>query len=198
MSHENNSYRASLRRIRRELRYECRDELIGAEIVVTNTNSVAADVSRVLQRSIPNIGELIEGSFQDKYTFLDLTFLLDPQPTESLRAKLRILQEFGYLPMTKDEGLEALPAGADPMNNGALFLLEEDLDLSRVVLRLYLEPTESARRIHGNSRLTPREQQLEAQKVLPVKERKFPIRFRVVDAALTNAESIWLFKHFYL
>ncbi len=198
MAHEDKTYFASLRRIRRELVYESREDLIGAEICINGPDSISVDVNSTLRPNMPELAALIEGAFFDKYVFLDLTFAVDFAPRTWARANLRLLQEYGYLPKDREEAIDCLPYGEDPMNNGSLFLLEEDLDKKRIVLRLFLQPTILSRRIHGNSRLTAAERNARAREAIPLKERKFPIVFRIQDAALTNADSIWLFKHFYL
>lgn len=203
MAHEDKSYLASLRRLRRELKYESRSDLIGSEVLIQGYNSVSTDVRAGLIDRVPNIAELNKGGFTGKYTFLDLTFDLEPQPTECRTAKLRLLQEFGYLPKSRQEALEAGP-DLDPMNNGTLFVLEEDLDLKKFFLRLYLEPVnenlKNPKRSSFSRRKPTSKQRLKAilEDIDNALTPSFPIPYGVTDAAITNAGSIWLFKHFWM
>jgi hypothetical protein len=69
-------------------------------------------------------------------------------------------------------------------------MLQDELDQGQTWLLLFLEggrPGEGAR-VEG----------ADGQVALRVPEGYLPRPFRVIDACLTNARSVWLWKHFYV
>jgi len=208
LAHEDKSYRASLRRIRLDLKYESREDLIGTEISIDGRAKIKDNITAALRDKIPNIADMVEGGFLGKYTLLDLTFELNPQPEFCPSAHLRLLQEFGFLAKTREEALETNLLGCDPKNNGALYLIEEGLDEEKLFLRLFLDPVhlklpKPQKTLSGLSGLVERV----CRKLLPARrildgnafiDSSFPIEYRVTDACITNARAIWLFKHFYM
>lgn len=207
MEHEDKSYRTSLRRIRRDLKYQTCDELIGDEVLIESRKSFAAEVKDAIREKMPYVSELRSGGFFGMYTFLDLTFDLAPQP-DCKKAKLRLLQDYGYLPTTREEALAAAEPHWNPMNNGVLFVLEEELDLDRLVLRLFLEP-KNPRLRRPETKEPDWEAMIDAvqrekfriavyKEIEQLLDASFPIQYLITDACITNAAGIWLFKHFHM
>lgn len=208
MKHDEKTFRDFLRNIRGRLKYEARDDLIGTEFFIEGRDKIKENVTRAVKGKIPSIGNLVEGSFCGKYTLLDLTFELNPQPSTCPVAKLRLLQEVGLLTETREEALQASLLGDGLVDSGALFLIEEDLAKEQLFLRLYLNPVnlkmpnyyESEPGLKGlvrsvRQKLFGRTPIDDGQAFI---DKSFPILYRVDDACITNACSIWVFKHFYL
>jgi hypothetical protein len=160
-----------LRTIARQLRYRPLPELIGAKVTIDSAASAADTVSAVLATSCP----------------WPLRFIRPQAPwiTESL-TKYRLLDLTYALEDIQWQSSDAPGASilqqlgfvvqdlAQEDDATSLELLAENIDQEGPVLRLIIE--ERAR--PGGA--------------------EFPYYMEVSDACLTNADSIWLHKHFYL
>jgi hypothetical protein len=98
---------------------------------------------------------------------------------------LPLLRDVGFL-----AGGEAGPQTRACDDPTCLEMLQEELDQGRTWLLLFLEG--------GRPGNEARVKDLEGHVSLRVPAGYLPRPFRVVDACVANASSVWLWKHFYL
>jgi hypothetical protein len=141
-----------------------------------------------------------------KYGLLDLTFIL-PEP-------ITIVNDSEGLPLLEQLGIVRRPDPADSpiwlvdvaeldqqwnVDPIGVDCLEDDLAAPYLHLKLFLEtllvpdPLEAARAAADPWNLA--QAHIFTEFVLPTGY--FPRTFKVIDACLTNAGSVWLGKHFY-
>src|SRR5262249_12010446 len=118
-----------------------------------------------------------------KYGILDLSFTA---PGDMLAGKVSngvpVLRELGYLP-----GSAEGPQSRVYDDQTGLEVLKEYLAEGRTWLRLFLEGGKPGNELEPDGAFSIR-----------VPAGYLPRQFRVVDACVTNARCVWLWKHFYL
>lgn len=151
-----------------------------------------SDIQAVLDQSFP--GSTFRGPEEPyrtgalaKYGLLDLRYNAPPDlaATEHHHG-LSLLKELGFVEHPGDFAWEALKA--DDMFGFVTDLLDE-FDKNETILKVFLEerpkrpfppPPEWERWVRERSSMP------------------FPKTMEIVDACITNAESVWLSKHFYM
>jgi hypothetical protein len=181
-----------VRSVARGLRYRPLGHLVGRVVEVTHLDRVEDTVRLVLAPDLPDGCRLAgpelcyrEGAVA-KYGILDLRFTA---PGDMLAGEVLsgvpLLRELGYLP-----GGEVGPQNRVCDDPTCLEMLKEDLDEGRVWLLLFLEggrPGDDAR-VEG----------ADGHVLFRVPDGYLPRPFKVIDACVTNASGVWLWKHFYL
>lgn len=174
-----------IKHIVRRLRYQELGALIGKQIVINSLDSVEADVREALRIEYPFIGALNSQSFAfgfRKYGMLDLTFAVGESCPQVRLQEIRFLKQMGFLsdPAKNpfpDAGVGILEELADQVSEGA------------IQFRLFLK--------HRDYQPWYKECTLDELLKIDLTQH-FPHHFEIVDACLTNADMIWLNKHFYL
>lgn len=185
---------ALIKRLARELRYLPLSEFVGRNVRIRSIQTVADDVRDVLSLIVPEEcqlltdAKLIEGTLA-KYGFLDLTFsapscLLESQYQSgiSLLKDLRYIREPSEVEEEDYDFYELL--GEDPT---FLTQLTEDLATNKVFIRLFLRGAPAYEDVRESLRGIP---------ALP--PQYLPRLFAIADVCVTNAESVWFHKHFYM
>jgi hypothetical protein len=176
-----------VRDVARALRYRPLDHLVGRSVEVHDLDEIEENVHLALGPDLPEGCRLVgpELHFREgavaKYGILDLRF---SAPGELLtegdvRTGVALLRELGFLP-----GGETGPQQRvcdDPL---CLEMIQEELAKGQVYLQLFLE----GGRPSAGLPYFP----------LRVPDGYLPRAFRIADACVTNAELVWLWKHFYL
>jgi hypothetical protein len=181
-----------VRDVARRLRYRPLGRLVGRIAEVRDLGQTEDAVRLALGPELPEGCRLAgpEPGFLlgavAKYGVLDLHFTA---PADLLSGDtssgVTLLRELGYLP-----GGEAGPQNRvcdDPI---CLEMLQEDLDEGRTWLLLFLE----GGRPGGDARVEGADGHVSFR----MPEGYLPRPFRVIDACVTNAGGVWLWKHFYL
>jgi hypothetical protein len=182
-----------VRRVARGLRYRPLSHLLGRVVAVSDLDRIEDAIRLSLGTDLPDGCRLAgpEPRFREgavaKYGILDLRFTA---PGDILAGDVLtgvpLLRELGYLP---EEQVGPQHRDCDDPT-WCLEMLQEDLDEGQTWLRLFLEggrPGEGAW-IKGPG----------GHVSLRVPEGYLPRAFRVTDACVTNANGVWLWKHFYL
>ena len=196
-----------LRKAARGLKYRPLQELIGTKVTIENVSSVPSTIGAMLEKAF-SLPVRFNGSREPwitialaKYRILDLTFIVDGvewQPAD--KPGIALLKEFGFI-LNPDEIPEdvrqSLRQDDDPT---CITTLDEDIGQS--LLRLFLEEvprrsgaeyleelTRAGKRHLLKGGVAEMEQFLDGF---------FPHEMAVADACLTNADSIWFHKPFYL
>jgi hypothetical protein len=181
-----------VRRVARGLRYRPWGHLVGRVVAVTDLGRIEEDIRLPLGPDLPAGCRLAgpEPRFREgavaKYGILDLRFTArDALLGGDALTGVSLLRGLGYLP-----GRGVRPpfrVGGDPT---CLEMLQEDLAQGHTWLLLFLKggrPDGDARSVAAGGP-TP----------LRVPEGYLPRPFTVIDACVTNASGVWLWKHFYL
>lgn len=171
-----NTSTADLRHLTSRLRYASETSLIGLEIDIQSARTLPSDIRQALvQWGLP-IMRLRSPTPAErelslvKYAVLDLTYILDPEALENTDpGSLNTLDELGF-DVTGDEN--------------HWMVLGSEVKQCKAYLRLFLRASDTNQLARISSRRLPNE--------------FFPQVFRIEDACLTNAPSVWLFKHFYM
>jgi hypothetical protein len=180
-----------VRSIAERLRYRPLDRLVGRVVEIADLDRVEEAIGLTLGADMPEGCRLagpepgIREAAVCKYGILDLRFtapdcVLAHPPTSPTgdRTGFPLLRELGYLPGGEVGPQERLCD--DPV---CLEMLRDNLDQGQTWLMIYLEggrPDEGAR------------------VGLRLPQGYLPRPFRIIDACVTNARGVWLWKHFYL
>jgi hypothetical protein len=172
-----------VRTVARGLRYRTLDALIDLEVMVAALATVEDAVRQALRPHFPEhcfLDKPVGEGAVAKYGLLDLLFNAPEHLLgNDFRSGIALLRDLGFLPgraeVRRDEDLQ--------LGLECLEMLQEDLALGRTYLRLFLESDRP-----------------QGAPVFPlgIPDGYLPRPFRVVDACVTNAHSVWLLKHFYL
>jgi hypothetical protein len=174
-----------VRRVARGLRYRPLGQLVGRTVLVRDLDAIEEAVRVGLGDEFPvacrlDGPELVyrHGAVA-KYGILDLRFSVLTDLLVGAASGVPLLRELGFLP---GESEQPLPVCDDPV---CLEMLAEEVAAGHVFVNLFLEGGRPEAAPGGSERLR-------------VPEGYLPRSFRVVDACVTNAASVWLWKHFYL
>jgi hypothetical protein len=181
-----------VRSVARGLRYRPLARLGGRVVEVTDLDRIEDAVRTALGTDLPDGCGLAgpEPPFREgavaKYGILDLRFTApgDMLAGDALTGVPQ-LRQLGFLP-----GGEAGPLHRVCDDPTCLEILQEDLDEGRTWLLLFLEGGEPG----DDSRVTGPDGRFSFR----VPTGYLPRPFKVIDACVTNARSVWLWKHFYL
>ncbi len=181
-----------VRSVARGLRYCPLGHLVGRVVEVTDLERIEDAVRLALGPDLPDNSCLAgpEPRFREgavaKYGILDLRFTAPGDMLASdVPAGVPLLRELGYL-----AGGEAGPQNRVCDDPTCLEMLQQDLDEGRTWLLLFLEggrPGDDARVAGPDGQVSFR-----------VAGGYLPRPFKVIDACVTNASGVWLWKHFYL
>lgn len=175
-----------VRRIARGLRYRPLEQVVGRTVLVRDLDAVEEAVRVELGDEFPAAcrldgpGLIYRHGAVAKYGILDLRFSAPDDLLVDAASGVPLLRELGFLPGAGTE--QPQQVCDDPV---CLEMLAEEIAVGRVFLSLFLEG--------GRPGSTPAE-----LVQLQIPEGYLPRSFRVVDACVTNAASVWLWKHFYL
>jgi hypothetical protein len=184
----------AIKTVVRELKYLELSNVIGSKILIQSFPSVEKDVQTALQaRSIHFLRGLLTaegtnyGSLK-KYRLLDLSFdTVCPLP-EADSIDAHFLKNVGYLSDTEDLKDGPILPGCD--DAGLLEELIDAINRKAWMVKVFLEDREHETAIEQHRVPGPAETfDLESY---------FPREFSVKDACLTNCDTVWLFKHFWL
>lgn len=180
-------------RIARGLRYHSLPELPGQTLRISSVEAAPAEILSAFSAKLPaGCDHPTPGPEQHaltlaKYDLLDLTFEVAGEiPAGDAENGMRLLRSLGFIPAQEFRKAYASYAALlelDAEDPTCLADLDEDLQQGRSLLRLLLRTDRPA--YEGRTRLE-----------LPAGY--FPCAFIVIDACLTNAQIVWLWKHFYL
>lgn len=181
-----------VRQVARRLRYRTVGELIGRVVALRSFDTMLPDIQAVLDESLPSpafrgpeesyrIGALA------KYGLLDLCYDVpsDIATTEHHHG-LSLLKELGFVEHPGDSAWEA--SKADGMFGFVTDLLDE-FGRNETILKVFLE--ERPRR--SSAPPAEWERWFREPSSMP-----FPKTMEIVDACITNSDSVWLNKHFYV
>lgn len=177
------------RQTHRQLLYRELNEVLGEIIEISSPSLAAAEVKERMHEKLPWLKGLVQNDISRaqlmKYGMLDITMRLTdcPEIPQATRNQFRSL---GFLPSIYDRLEETKDMG------GAMSpFLEEVLDdTARGIMyaRFYLIGSDSD---YTNIDTKNKFSQMKFRE-------SFPRRMTVVDACLSNAESVWCLKHLYL
>ena len=181
----------AIRQVARRLRYRTMDQLVGRTITLHSLRTVLADMQLRVDEFCP--GSIFKGPDQPfregalaKYGLMDLSY---DAPSEMAAAEphrgLSLLKELGLVEHFDDAVTR--PFDKDGERQYFAGLLDE-LDRNQTILRLFLKE-------HRESVVTPAERQ---QWLDQPSSMQFPKTMEIVDACITNLDSVWLTKHFYM
>jgi hypothetical protein len=180
-----------IKSVARGLRYRSLDHLIGRAIEIHDLDQIEDAVRFGLGPDMPEDCRLAgpERHTREvavaKYGILDLRFTAPGNLlTGEARTGVRLLRELGYLPKHQDPQQRV----GDYMM--CLTMLQENLTEGRTYFRLFLKDGR------------PRDEAIvngpDGDISLRVPDSYLPQAFRIIDACVSNAASVWLWKHFYL
>jgi hypothetical protein len=181
-----------LRKVARGLRYRTLPGLVGRTVAIVDLRAVEEAIFLTLGPDLPEGCRLAgpELPFREeavaKYGILDLRFsvpagLLDDEPPGGLR----LLRELGFLP-----GVQTAPWPRTDDDPTCLETLRDEIAQGNDFLLLFLEGDRPAGPARGSAP--------DGTASLRVPPGYLPRPFRVADACLANASSVWIWKHFYL
>jgi hypothetical protein len=185
---------SAIKTVLRELKYLELTNVIGSKILIHSLATVEKEVQTVLQaNTILFVGLLQtdEGTNQGslkKYRLLDLVFDATSLLPETRSIDARFLKNTGYLPDTEDLKDGPIMPGCDDAS--LLEVLIDDINKKVWVVKMFLEDDELKNAIEQH-RVAELSKTFDVSSYL---SREFSVR----DACLTNCETVWLFKHFYL
>ena len=181
-----------IRQVARRLRYQPLDELVGRTITFHSLPTMLADIQAILDESFPGCvfggpEEPYRNGALAKYGLLDLHYHA-PSHMAAIEpySGLSLLKELGFVERPGDSDWET--SEADNMFSFVADLLD-DFDRNETIVKLFLEE-----RPHRTSP-PPAEWKtwLREPSNMP-----FPRTMEIVDACITNSNSVWLNKHFYM
>ena len=171
--------------------------MIGTEVTIDSLESIHDRIAALAERhggfvlERPDDPAAMNGRLVGalrKYGLID--FAVPYEATiESTRAEnVQRLRDFGFAPRLTEEEREDLSDGDE--EDCVLGYLAEGISEDATWLKLFLR---SVAQEFVASRPEQARGAAYRDEVVPV-----PMRFRVVDACLTNAPSIWFHRHFYM
>jgi hypothetical protein len=198
-----------LRKVARGLKYRPLPELIGTTVTIENVSSVPSIIGAMLDSAL-SLPVRFSGPQEPwitialaKYRSLDLTFIVDEvkwQPADI--PGIAILKEFGFIlnPDDLSENVrQAMLEGDDPT---CITTLDEDIGKNQSFLRLFLEEVPRRKGTEYLEELTKAGKRHLLKGGVAEMERLldgfFPHEMAVSDACITNADSIWFHRHFYM
>lgn len=195
---------ALIKKLARELRYRSLPDLVGCEITINSLASVQADIRAALGDALPSGCKFVESDAKNievplaKYGLIDITLIAPPDVLDSSRrAGARLLRELGFIdgPVSQDVRENRDVTVPDPT---CLELLAEGVNKEESLIKLFLSsiPQSDLKQHFLNLLIKKQEHGWDAAFKLP--ERFFPRAFQLEDACITNADSVWFHKHFYL
>jgi hypothetical protein len=180
-----------IKSVARGLRYRSLDHLIGRAIEVHDLDQIEDAVRFGLGPDMPEDCRLAGPERHicevavAKYGILDLRFTAPGNLlTGEARTGVRLLRELGYLP--KNQGPQQRVG--DYMM--CLTMLQEHLTEGRTYFRLFLKG--------GRAGQDAAAEGPDDGVSLRVPAGYLPRAFHIVDACVTNAAAVWLWKHFYM
>jgi hypothetical protein len=182
-----------VRDVARGLRYRTLDSLVGRSIEVGAIDTVEDAIVAGLGGGLPQGCRLAGPELHyrvvavAKCGILDLRFTAPRELLlgDGVRTGVPLLRELGYLP--DEMGGAPSRVGDDPL---CLEMLEEDVNAGATWLLLFLKG--------GHPGDAARVEDAEGHVSFRVPEGYLPRPFRIVDACVTNAAGVWLWKHFYV
>jgi hypothetical protein len=187
--------RRLLFRLVRGLRYEPLHDLIGKEVTVHSPTVVFDRITALAEEQCDFALELPDDGSQmndrllatiGKYGLIDFACLCDATVDAARTENGQLLRDFGFAPRPGEDE-DPSPCGDD--GNDCLEQLEEEVSHDRAWLKLFFRAPD----IPFDLDLETRWRRMSDPTTLPL-----PLDFRVVDACVTNAPSIWLLRHLYL
>ena len=180
-----------VRQVARCLRYQMIDRLIGRTLIVRSLDTMLADVQAIVNEFCQ--GTVFNGpeqSFREgalaKYGILDLRY--------DVPASMAATQPWHALSLLKELGLvqhfdNGTTRPFDEKGERDYFIdLLAELNENRTILKLFLKECRGE-----PVTLAQRNQWMNQPTSIP-----FPKTMKLVDACITNLNSVWLNKHFYM
>jgi hypothetical protein len=189
-------------KLARALRYRALPAAKGKLVTVRDAGAVVEDVVHQLGSVLPrqfryDPATRVEFAPVVKHGILELTFEAPLAECEALtRLPRRELTELGFLgqqaqlPSAKGEGDQEDDEMAVDATDGCLDLLFDEIASERLFVKLFFDAISDRRSLQ--------ERELATLTGFQLPPDFFPATFRVRDACLTNAASIWVQRFFYL
>ena len=200
-----------LLRLLHEVRYKEINELVGKKIVVSNLSSIRQELTDAIH-ALMHFGEDLELANDGvngplaKYGILDLKFARGQRVlSERDKVSRTTLCELGFLVSKENKEASRELEESDPtcIENLVEGLAEEK---EWLLVFLELEPRGNPFLEHFNATKHA------IQAGVPVEEAptfafhqavealhtRFPAKFKIIDACITNSDFVWFHKHFYL
>ena len=181
-----------VRSVGRGLRYRPLEHLVGRVIEIHDLDTVEEAVRTALREDFPEGCRLVGPEMDPRQVAVARNGILDLRfsaPADLLTGDahtgLPLLRELGFL-----RGREVGPQQSvcdDPI---CLEMLQEDIGEGQVYLKLFLEGSRPGE--------VPPQGGPPEERQLRIPNGYLPRPFRIVDACIANARSVWLWKHFYL
>lgn len=202
---------SKLLRLLHEVRYREISELIGKEIVISIFSSIRQELTNAVHGLIRLNGGLeltnddLSGTLA-KYAILDLKFAMAQRVlAEPDKLGRKALSDLGFLLSKEDQKVARELEEKDPT---CIESLVEGLTARKEWLLVFLELAPRGDPILERLNAT----QHAIQTGVPVEEAsifalhqaiealptRFPAKFKIIDACITNSDFIWFHKHFYL
>lgn len=192
-----------LRAVIRTLRYETLSGAIGRDMTLTSTDSAPQEIVEALAAVIPEgltyFGPDAESrtAAVGKYGLLDLSYTVDVEQLEwESRGGRGLLEERRYVLNATDlQELDAERTAEDEEFDREFYVdslerVVEDARKNKNFVKLFLRSSEAEGRLERKRSLRFVKEGLPSD--------WWPLEFQVTDACVTNADSAWFFKHFYL
>jgi hypothetical protein len=199
-----------LRRGLNDLRYRELSELIKLKVSLTHFDLIEAEVKNLLENYLPMCGLLKMDPYNTrlalaKYRFVELTF---SSRMPVLKVDDRVdrdgLTALGFV-AAKSDRTAKFDADHDP---GCIEVLLDNLTPGREFVKIFLElfPKRDAWKEFMAEITRAQKVGMPAHEAVDVALERmmhevdflFPGTFKVTDACITNAECVWLNKHFYM
>jgi hypothetical protein len=203
-----------LRKVARGLKYRLLPELIGTKVTIESVRSVPFNVVAMLDRALLDRALSLPVRFSGpqehsitvalaKYRILDLRFTVDGvewQPKDT--PGISLLKEFGFILKPNDILGRVRQSVLEHDDPTCINFLDKDIGQDQTLLRLYLEEVPRGKGTEYLEELTKAgKRRLLKGSVAEMElllDGFFPHEMAVSDACLTNADSIWFHKHFYM
>jgi hypothetical protein len=164
------------------------DELIGLKVTLSSRDAMLAEIQFMLDKVVPGCrfrGPKMPTPYGTllKYGLLDLNYdaTSDMAAARSHRG-LSLLKEMRFVSQAAEHNSTAFDEDAFSFWTDLL----NDFEENQIILKLFLEENSAGPSLERLQRF--RQPSL----------MQFPISMEITDACLTNLESLWLLKHFYL
>lgn len=203
--------KTKLLRLLREVRYKEIHELVGKKIAVSNLSSIRQELTDAIY-ALMHFGEGLELADEGlvgplaKYGILDLRFATGQRVlSEPDKVSRKVLCELGFLMSKEDKEASREFEEKDPTCiEGLVERLAEKKEWLLVFLELAPRGDPILERFNATQHAiqtgVPVEEAStfalhQAIEALPA---RFPTKFKIIDACITNSDFIWFHKHFYL